>query len=71
MRKSLSVIGSKSYSLLRSLLAPDRPSEKSYDDLVTVLKKHFEPKPIVIAERFHFHRQAQAVGETILEYITG
>ena len=63
------MIGSKYYSLLRSLVAPDRPSDKSYDDLVAVLKKHFEPKPIVIAERFHFHHRAQAIGETISEYM--
>lgn len=65
----LSVIGSKSYSLLRSLVAPAKPKEKSYKDLVAALKKHFEPTPIVIAERFHFHRRAQAVGETISEYM--
>ena len=50
-------------------MAPEQPKEKSYNDLVAVLKKHFEPKPIVIAERFHFHRRAQAVGESISEYM--
>ena len=34
-----------------------------------VLKAHFEPKHIVIAERFHFHRRAQAEGELISDYL--
>lgn len=65
----LSVVGSKTYSLLRSLVAPTLPQAKSFEELVETLKRHFEPKPVVIAERFHFHRRAQAVGESIAEYL--
>ena len=65
----LSVIGSKTYSLLRSLVAPTLPQDKTFDQLVTVLTTHFEPKPLVIAERFHFHQRSQAVGESISDYI--
>ena len=54
----LTVIGSKTYSLVRSLVAPELPKDKSFDDLVAVLTQHFEPKPLVIAERFHFHKRA-------------
>ena len=57
----LSLIGSKTYGLLRNLISPSSPAEKKY-------KAHFEPKPIVIVERFHFHRRTQAVGESISEY---
>ncbi|KAJ8039374.1 hypothetical protein HOLleu_17067 [Holothuria leucospilota] len=35
----LSVIGAKTYGLLKSLIMPDKPSEKTYDELITVLKK--------------------------------
>ena len=59
----LSVIGSKHYSLLRNLLAPEKPSEASYDVLTAKLRDHFQLKKIVIAERFHFHRRNQAAGE--------
>ena len=41
----LSVIGDGTYKVLSSLLAPDKPGEKSFDDLVTVLKNHFCPVP--------------------------
>ena len=65
----LSVIGPKIYALLRDLLAPDKPQDKSVPDLFGTLKKHYEPKPVIIAERFRFHRQDQASGESIAEYL--
>ena len=65
----LSLIGSQAYSLLKNLVSPSIPKDKSYDELVAALKKHYEPKPLVIAERFHFHRHSQAVGESINDYI--
>ena len=34
-----------------------------------VLKSHFEPKPVVIAKRFHFYRRNQAPGETVKDFL--
>ena len=65
----LSVIGPKNYALLRDLLAPDKPQQKSLAVLFETLRKHFEPKPVIIAERFRFHRRDQASGESIVEYL--
>lgn len=65
----LSVVGSKNYSLLRNLVAPSLPGSKTFEQLVSALKKHFEPKPLVIAERFHFHKRDQIMGESISEYV--
>ena len=65
----LSVIGAKTYSLLRDLLAPMNPKEKSFEELAKVLKKHFEPKLLVIAKRFTFHRRNQSLTESVLDYI--
>ena len=33
------------------------------------IKKHFEPKKVVIAECFNFHRRNQAPDESIAEYV--
>ena len=30
---------------------------------------HFEPKPLIIAERFTFHCRNQSTSESILEYV--
>ena len=52
----LSAMGGKAYSLLRSLTAPDKPSGKSYDEIVKVMQAHLSPRPLEIAERFRFHK---------------
>ena len=65
----LSAIGGKTYALLSDLLAPEKPATKTFAQLKDVLIKHFEPKPVVIAERFQFHRRIQMPGETITEFV--
>jgi len=65
----LSVIGSKTYAILRSLVAPAKPTEKDFAALSAELKKHFEPSKIVIAKRFHFHRRSQGPEETVSEFL--
>ena len=65
----LSVMGAACYGLLRSLIAPDKPGEKTYAEIVEVLKGHFSPKPIVIAERFRFHKRNQEEGESVTQYV--
>ena len=63
------VIGPRAYSLLRNLVAPEKPATKSYSDLVDVMTKHLNPKPIVIAERLKYHRRNQEEGETVAQYL--
>ena len=65
----LTVIGIKTYETLRSLLAPERPRGKTYDQLVSVLQKHYDPKPLVIGERFRFYQRSQKAGESTAEFI--
>ena len=33
------------------------------------MKKHFEPKPLVIAEHFNFHRCSQQTGESAKDFV--
>ena len=58
----------RTYALLRDLVAPDAPGSRSFEEIAEVLSRHFQPRRLVIAERFHFHRRAQAVGESIAEF---
>ena len=65
----LTVIGSHLYKLLRNLVSLNKPSEKSYEQLTTVLKQHLVPKPIVIAERLKFRRCMQKHDENVATYL--
>ena len=65
----LSTIGGTTYGLVRNLVAPDVPVSKSFRELADKLTEHFEPKPIIIAERFHFHKRNQLQTESTAEFI--
>ena len=65
----LTAIGGETYTLLTSLLSPAKPCDKSYEELSAVLKAHFVYKPVIITERFHFHRWQQGANETVAEYM--
>ena len=56
----LTVLGGNTYGLLHNLMAPDNSKDKSFETITGVLKAHFEPKPLIIAQRFHFHRRDKA-----------
>ena len=61
----LSFAGGSVYALLQNLLSPVKSLEQTFDELKAELKKHFEPKKVIIAERFNFHRRNQALDESI------
>lgn len=65
----LSVMGPKTFNLLRCFVQPDKPGTKSYDDIVGILAAHFSPKPLVIAERFRFHKRNQEDGESVTMFV--
>ena len=65
----LSLVGGKTYKLLKNLVAPQKPHEKTYDELIEELKKHFSPKPLQIAERYRFHKRVQHDGESIANFV--
>ena len=65
----LTIIGGRAYAMLRNLLAPTKPSDKSYSELVKVMKDHLKPKPLVIAERFKFYQRDQRDSETVAQHL--
>lgn len=65
----LSVIGGKTYGLLKTLLAPKKPTEKTYEELRQVLQDHLSPKPVVIAERYRFWTVRQKAGQSVSQYL--
>ncbi|MCG8113098.1 MAG: RNase H-like domain-containing protein [Candidatus Thiodiazotropha taylori] len=65
----LAIMGGKTYGLLRNLTTPEDPATKSYNDIVKLLNDHLSPKPLVIAERFRFHKRDQKEGESLPVYV--
>ncbi|CAL9701119.1 unnamed protein product [Knipowitschia caucasica] len=65
----LSLMGAKTYNLLRSLIAPAKPADKTIEEITRTLKNHLNPASLVFAERFRFHKRNQATTETVSEYI--
>ena len=65
----LTCIGGTTYGILRNLVAPGNPMDMSYEDLTHTLRVHFDPKPLVIVERFHFHKRDQSASESVAEYL--
>ena len=65
----LSAIDKSTFHVLRNLLAPAKQSEQSFDDIVKALLDHFEPKPLVITERFHFNKRQQEPTESIADFM--
>jgi len=51
----LSVVGAEMYQLMQSLVAPEKPMEKSFDQLVDLVKGHYQPTPSVIVQQFKFN----------------
>ena len=65
----LNGIGKTTYAIIRNLMIPDKPAEKSLKDIIAVMEKHFEPKPLVISERFKFNKRVQLPSETVSKYV--
>ncbi|KAG8173197.1 hypothetical protein JTE90_019312 [Oedothorax gibbosus] len=53
----ITLLPSRIYALLKDIVSPDKPKDKTFDELVLALKKQLDPPPLTIADRFRFHRR--------------
>ena len=65
----LSVCGAQTYQLIRSLLAPAKPTEKSFTEIVACLTEHYHPKPSIIVLRYNFNIRSRKQGESVADYV--
>ena len=59
----LSACGSKVYKQMSSLLAPEKPKDKEFDELVSLIKNYFSPKLSVIIQRTKFLHKKPPTGQ--------
>ena len=64
----LCCVGRETFGLLRALVSPAKPTDKTFQELTVALTAHLAPKPLVIAERFRFHEREQKEEEPIKVY---
>ena len=65
----LSVCGANTYNLIRNLVNPRKPTDKSFAELVSLAKNHLNPRPSSIVYRFKFNNHFRQRGETIQQYV--
>lgn len=61
----LKSIGTCAYSLLRALCDPQKPNEKTYDELCTLLEEHYMPPVIIFRERWNFYTASKSNDESV------
>ena len=63
----LSACGAATYRLIRTLVSPSKPGEKSFTEIVKLVSDHHNPKPSAIMQRFKFNCR---IRESVAEYVT-
>ena len=65
----LSSCGTAAYKTIRSILAPQKPTEVEYAELVKQVKQHYVPKPSEIIQRHKFYTCNRQPSESIADYV--
>ena len=71
-RKSmfLVVIGPASLKLLRNLVSPNKPHKKTLQQLIIVLKQHYNHTPPVIIQGFKFYTRTRKLSDSIATFMS-
>ena len=65
----LTSCGIEMHRLFKGLTAPAKPVEKTFDELVTLMTNHENPKRNPIAERLQFNMRNRKTGESVLQHM--
>ena len=66
----LSSVGQMGYKYLRSYCAPTEPADKTYEQLIELLKQHLAPAPKHISEQYKFSLLKQDSGESLSSFMS-
>ena len=65
----LSCCGASTYRLIKNVLAPNRPTDVPFDDIVTQMRTHFHPTPSETVQRYLFYSRTRRAGESVSMYV--
>ena len=66
----LSSCGTAAYKTIRNIVAPTKPNEVEYKDLVKKVKEHYTPTLSTIVQRFKFNSCNRQTGKSITSYVS-
>ena len=52
---TLELVWCKSLQVIRNLVSPGKPTDKFFEELINLVKKHQNPRPSAIGDRFKIH----------------
>lgn len=64
----LKSIGTNAYSLLRAFCDPQKPNDKTYDELCKLLENHYMPPVIIFRERQIFYTASKNYDESVSQW---
>ena len=62
----LGICGAPTHQLIPNLVAPAKPMEKSFPQIVELVQEHHQP---VIVQRFNFHIRMQQPTESVSDFV--
>ena len=65
----LSVCGTSTYKLVRTLVASDAVTDKTFEEIAELAQHHYHLKPSVIMRRFRFNTCVRHTGEKVTTFI--
>ena len=65
----LSVCGKTTYRVIRNLVNPDKPADKSFKEIRDTLNDHYDRKLCEIVQSFQFHSRHHLPSETVEDYV--
>lgn len=66
----LHYMGATVYNVLCDKLLPKEPESIPYDEIVSTLQNHFDPRPNEILENYRFHSRKQKPEESCIDFLT-
>ena len=65
----LSVCGPDTYKTIRGIVDAETLASTAYNELIEMLKSHYDPKPSFIVQRFKFYNRTREAGETVSTFV--
>ena len=66
----LSGCGALTYKLIKCLIAPEKPAEKTFKQLLEIVLKHFDPVPAITVQRYKFNVRMRQPGENVATFLS-